>query len=378
MRLPAEIMALELRVLETMLEESGRSGTLPEVGKAYMDFLGTRPCTLDCPREEILVNPPPSYIFVMNEDLCGVYPTPTGVYIRKPLERGEEVMVLQPGFQGTKAVYYYHNNKSQLFVLCERNRRLIVYSLSSASHKQGHVVRVLGLPRAVRSITDMVSHGPFLFVLLSRGHLFCIDHSHLTTTVQAKLIWSNSFYGRSEGLLVDPREPDWVDVLLRADQAVFTERLKLKTRRAPLYFEPLQMGIADITDGDPGGPRLVAVRPVNHRLFALVLRRLDNSGPRDCWVEICDRDFETAADACKVSREYTEGRYMQIVSSGHRDVVYILRDDTSFSPPYSREWSSDSDDSSERSSEDDDEEAVRRLYFGCPRRISAYYVYACN
>ncbi|KAF4706037.1 hypothetical protein FOZ63_032430 [Perkinsus olseni] len=378
MKSPSHVTALELRLFETLLEGRGRVVAPPELVGEVALFLGTRPCTLDCPREEVLVNPPPSYIFVMNEDLCGVYPTPTGVYIRKPLEGGEEVMVLQPGFQGTKAVYYYHNNKSQLFVLCERNRRLIVYSLSTGGRKQGHVVRVLGLPRAVRSITDMVSHGPFLFVLLSRGHLFCIDQSHLTTTVQAKLVWSNSFSGRSEGLLVDPREPEWVNVLVRGDHEIFKVRLRMESRRAPLYFQPLMVDMEPITDDEPGGPRLVAVRPVDHRLFALVLRRLEDSEPRDCWVEICDRDFETVMDECKVSQEYTEGRYMQIVSSGHGDVVYILRDDTSFSPPYSREWSSDSDDSSERSSEFDDEGAIRRLYFGCPRRISAYYVYACN
>ncbi|KAF4743865.1 hypothetical protein FOZ63_010747, partial [Perkinsus olseni] len=268
MRLPPHAMALDLHLFESMVQKSAGMVSLPELLCEFAPYIGKRELTLDCPREEVLVSPPPSYIFVMNEDLCGVYPTPTGVYIRKPLERGEEVMVLQPGFQGTKAVYYYNNNKSRLFVLCEDNRKLIMYDLKSSPKPTSIVVEVLGLPGSKSSYMDesgveLACTDDFVFVLSGAQHLFCIDRLEVLHGAQAKLIWSARLTTvESSHLLVDPREPRAAQLILscssESQHPWVLLTLQLKTRREPLYFSKAFSAITPQVDTDEDDDEEVA------------------------------------------------------------------------------------------------------------------------
>ncbi|KAF4694862.1 hypothetical protein FOZ60_006715 [Perkinsus olseni] len=225
-------MALEVRLFEDLVKARGRCGDLKEVLGEFCARLTRTRWELEAPDGELVLNPPPSYIFVMNEDLCGVYPTPTGVYIRKPLERGEEVMVLQPGFQGTKAVYYYNNNKSQLFVLCEDNRKVIIYDLSASPERPGVTSEVLGLPGLATCYSrkmDMVSNDDYIFILIATGHLFYIIRRDIRDTVQAYLGWAtDGTTGRCRHLLLDPRRPWAVRVITVANYEFFVIDLVLQ------------------------------------------------------------------------------------------------------------------------------------------------------
>ncbi|KAF4710370.1 hypothetical protein FOZ62_005815 [Perkinsus olseni] len=368
MRLPAEIMALELRVLETMLEKSGRSGTLPEVGKAYMDFLGTRPCTLDCPREEILVNPPPSYIFVMNEDLCGVYPTPTGVYIRKPLERGVEVMVLQPGFQGTKAVYYYNNNQSRLFVLCEDNRKLIQYNLSDSPVGQGVTTEVLGLPKATalnKTASQLLYTDDFVFIIFPTGHLFCIDRLDIRDAAQAKLISADRLdAGSTRSLLSVPGDPKAVKLAVLGYRRFKMITLKLKQRRSPLYFEQDTEELDVASKLGETNSEMMLVQDIDGQCLAVMAR---SGGVSGCRIFLCSRSLRPLGKALVFSNEYQPVRNLQVVF-GADDLVYILREDNTLVERFLEE---DYDPESVHESE------LRGEYTDYSRacRLATYYIY---
>ncbi|KAF4723881.1 hypothetical protein FOZ63_031131, partial [Perkinsus olseni] len=59
-----QILALESRLFETLLKRrSGQAECSGGLLFVFSSLLPQRRYTLDCPREEILVNPPPSYIF---------------------------------------------------------------------------------------------------------------------------------------------------------------------------------------------------------------------------------------------------------------------------------------------------------------------------
>ncbi|KAF4674188.1 hypothetical protein FOL47_009594 [Perkinsus chesapeaki] len=381
MILPSHALALDLRLFEAVLESRGGGSAVTElVGEPYTEFLGIRDCTLDCPREEILVSPSPSFIFVMDEELLGVYPTPTGVYIRKPLERGEEVMVLQPGFKGN-AVYYYDSKRKCLVVLCNRNRGLIHYKLQP-DRPPHPIMEVLGLPRASdyrRSALQMVCSGPFIFTLFGFRHVFCIDRSHPRRSVQAHLIWSNGRARfRAEQLLVSPTYPKGLRVLLRNRTGVTVVRLRMKSRRAPLYFKERPHQAHDLYHDDPFGARLCMVYPIDDNIYALATYHNVDGRPRECWLELRDRMFRFIGDPVILSPEYVDARDMQIVS-GPNGVIYILRDDSSFSPSFmpEDEWSSDSEGSYVSDHDTVDMVETVRDYVGREqsKRISVYYPY---
>ncbi|KAF4723441.1 hypothetical protein FOZ62_025775, partial [Perkinsus olseni] len=324
MKLPPHAMALDLHLFESMVQRSAGMGSLPELISEFAPYIGKRDLTLDCPREEILVNPPPSYIFVMNEDLCGVYPAPTGVYIRKPLERGEEVMVLQPGFQGTKALYYYHNNKSQLFVLCEDNRKLIIHELRASSEPISSSVEVLGLPDLSDSYDDdedtqMVCTDDFVFVLFGTEHLFCIDRLRVENWAQAKLIrFSRCGYLDLAQLLVDPQKPQSVQLLTSSCGSSWSLlTLNLESRQKPLYFKETITAVLPQTAGDDES-HIHNVLPVDHHAFAVIHSDLVQGS---VLLTLCDRQLHALGPA-SVLFDTPENCYKQF-TYGKDGIIYM-------------------------------------------------------
>ncbi|KAF4666702.1 hypothetical protein FOZ61_009386 [Perkinsus olseni] len=338
MKLPAHAIALDVHLFESMVQRSAGMVSQPELLCEFAPYIGKRELTLDCPREEVLVNPPPSYIFVMNEDLCGVYPTPTGVYIRKPLERWEEVMVLQPGFQDTKAVYYYHNNESQLFVLCEDNRRLIIYDLKSSPKPTSIVVEVLGLPGSKSSYMDesgveLACTDDFVFVLSGAQRIFCIDRLGVVDSAQAKLIWSARFtMVENSHLMIDPREPRAAQLILscssESQHPWVLLALQLKTRREPLYFSKAFSAITPQVsrdeDEDEEATAVYDIQPVGHHVLAV-----HHAAPfvGEEAITLCNRQMYALGPPMPLLDlyEYHEPQRKQLVC-GERDLIYTIGD----------------------------------------------------
>ncbi|KAF4694861.1 Sorl1p [Perkinsus olseni] len=337
MKSPAHVMALEVKYFEGLMNERGRRGDLPEIFGHFCAGLTKTQWALAGPEGELLLNPPPSYIFVMNEDLCGVYPTPTGVYIRKPLERGEEVMVLQPGFQGTKAVYYYHNNKSQLFVLCEDNRKLIIYDLRASPERPGVTSEVLGLPGLATCYSrkmDMVSNDDYIFILIATGHLFYINRRDIRDSVQAYRGWlAHDSQDGCGHLLLDPRRP-WAlrvftvafDVICVVDLALsqhphrsgHPKFRETKTRQVPFATSSSKRDVVTVVPIEPG-------------LCSIVLRRADCRSKRaGAHLQLANEVFRLRGMLIPLTGNYREAYHMQILS-GPADAVYVMRRDTSFS-----------------------------------------------
>ncbi|KAF4702228.1 hypothetical protein FOZ63_032142 [Perkinsus olseni] len=314
-------MALEVKLFEDLVKARDRGGDLKDVLGEFCARLTMTRWKLEAPDGELLLNPPPSYISVMNEGLCGVYPTPTGVYIRKPLERGEEVMVLQPGFQGTKAVYYYHNSKSQLFVLCEDNRKLIIYDLSASPERPGVTSEILGLPGLATCYSrkmDMVSNDDYIFILIATGHLFYINHRDIRDTVQAYLGWAtDGTTGRCRHLLLDPRRPWAVRVITVANYEFFVIDLVLQQSlkiRNPIggYDEPL-----------------VTVIPIEPGLCGVVTRQNHGVSKKRAAIHLVNGSFRQLGRRVKLTDNYKEAYHMQILN-GPADAAYVLRRDTTF------------------------------------------------
>ncbi|KAF4675408.1 hypothetical protein FOL46_001702 [Perkinsus olseni] len=336
MESPAHVMALEVEYFQGLMNERGRRGDLPEIFGHFCAGLAKRQRALAGPEGELLLNPPPSYIFVMNEDLCGVYPTPTGVYIRKPLERGEEVMVLQPGFQGTKAVYYYNNNKSQLFVLCEDNRKLIIYDLSASPEQPGVTSEVFGLPGLATCYSrkmDMVSNDDYIFILIATGHLFYINRRDIRDTVQAYRGWiADKSQDGCGHLLLDPQRPWALRVFTVAFDAICVDELDLSphTYRSghPKFRESKTR---EVPFGTSSRAReVVTVVPIDPGLCSIVLRKGNGRSKQvGAHLELADKHFSERSIPIPLTGNYKEAYHMQILS-GPADAVYVMRRDTSF------------------------------------------------
>ncbi|KAF4710371.1 hypothetical protein FOZ62_005816 [Perkinsus olseni] len=325
-----QILALESRLFETLLKRrSGQAECSGGLLFVFSSLVPQRRYTLDCPREEILVNPPPSYIFVMNEDLCGVYPTPTGVYIRKPLERGEEVMVLQPGFQGTKAVYYYNNDKSQLFVLCEDNRKLIIHDLIT---EKSVAYSILGLPgngsRSSKN-ADLVCNPLFAFFLAGTGHLFCIDLRTVDDdALQAKLIWTSPHSASPESSYGTVRcmtgAPEAVMVTMAHVGDITTYFLGIEhPEKPPLYFTELCKTVNSLGLHLPSDHAVII--PFDDHLNGFVMRTYEHG---------CSYRLSLLSDlgrSIDIGYRLPTRQSLQIVI-GAKDVIYLMRQDTSMVP----------------------------------------------
>ncbi|KAF4710373.1 hypothetical protein FOZ62_005818 [Perkinsus olseni] len=337
MKSPAHVMALEVKMFEGLMSERGRNGNLPEIlGDFCAGLKRKRKCDLVVAENELVLNPPPSYIFVMNEDLCGVYPTPTGVYIRKPLERGEEVMVLQPGFQGTKAVYYYHNNKSQLFVLCEDNRKLIIYDLSASPERPGVTSEVLGLPGLATCYSrkmDMVSNDDYIFILIATGHLFYINRRDIRDTVQAYLGWStDGSTGRCDHLLLDPERASSIKVIMIERFSFNIAEIALASYRGrPGRAHFMELRTTQKRPSFGLSTKLVTIVPVEGGMFGLVTRESHTgASKKKAKLHLLDRHFRPLCDDhVTIADDYKEAYHLQILS-GPGDALYVLRRDMSF------------------------------------------------
>ncbi|KAF4674187.1 hypothetical protein FOL47_009593 [Perkinsus chesapeaki] len=359
-------MALEHRVFEVLLEKSGRLGALPEVGEPYTEFLGTRDCTLDCPREEILVSPSPSFIFVMNEELLGVYPTPTGVYIRKPLERGEEVMVLQPAFKDM-SVHYYNVEKRQLYILCEGNRKLIQYNLADGLAGNGVSSEVLGLPRgstSSKSPLDMKLTDEFVFILFSSGHLFCIDRSDIRETAQAKLVY-NSENGTRRMLLSVPNDPEAIKVVMLGYNRNSVHTLKLKRRKCPLYFDYAVDDFNLVLVNNGRAADIILVIDVDGLFYGVVSRR---PGEINCCLTLYSRSLRPMGKALSLTTsDYIKVQGMQIVL-GPGDLIYLRREDNTLAECYIP-------DDFDPDAAETAESRLDRIEFSTGCRVATCYVY---
>lgn len=362
------ILALESRFFEALLEkrddcEDCGEGVVPgALMFVYMRLLPDRKLTLDCPREEVLVDPPPSYIFVMNEDLYGVYPTPNGVYIRKPLERGEEVMVLHPGYQGTNtAVHHYH--ESQLFVLCEDNSRMIQYDLTqqtSSTHS------VLGLP-VDNDNAELAWDNPLVFFMSGAGRLFCLDmQSAKDDTLQAKPIWSipsslshKGSYSLFKCLPGEPEKPHLMVVYTAYLGEVVTFYLELNTPDEPL----IEHGSEVESMGISLPPSIAFIIPFNVGLFGFAMRRYD----RDTYSLSFTSDSHRTDRTLDIGKDLPTRQSLQLVY-GAKDVIHIMRQDPSLAYPTHASSDKDGDTTI-------DEGGKRRCINQTPCWISTHYIY---
>ncbi|KAF4674184.1 hypothetical protein FOL47_009590 [Perkinsus chesapeaki] len=345
-------MVLDLRLFEVVLEKAAGDGPLPDMTNEFAPHLAKRELALVCPREEILVSPSPSFIFVMNEELLGVYPTPTGVYIRKPLERGEEVMVLQPGFKG-KAVYYYDRAKCLLFALSDVNRKLIYYDLNTGTESTGVTLEVSGLPGSrdhVRETkTSLACTDNFVFVLFDPGHLFCIDRLVNSEWGQAKLIQPAEPAGRLSCLMVNDEDPLSAQVVSHCKDELSLYTYKLRSRHEPLSFRAVETSFAST--------ELNSVSEVHFldESTRVAVTKYQNRGPRG--LTLCDDMLRSVGNTWYLRRSDSHisgGRGRQF-ACGHKDVVYCIEDDPYFGNSY------DYDDVSDDELED----------LGCSRRRNA-------
>ncbi|KAF4674185.1 hypothetical protein FOL47_009591 [Perkinsus chesapeaki] len=272
MRLPPHVMALELRLFNKMLEKAAGNGPLPDMLHEFAPHLGKRELTLDCPREEILASAAPSFVFVMNEELLGVYPTGNGLHIKKPLKGDEQVMVLKPGFKG-EVVYYYDSKNHHLFILHDDMRKLNQYDLS-VGPKSKSTIKVHGLIEHHASRpepTSMLLTKVFVFILLGNNRLFCIDREAIGESAQAKLIWSSESTPLTGcSLVADSKDP--LSVMVVGSARANTWRLlkiSMRHRMEPLCFRevsneqlapPGYSGSEHVCDVYPIGDDMLALR----------------------------------------------------------------------------------------------------------------------
>ncbi|EEQ99815.1 hypothetical protein Pmar_PMAR020273 [Perkinsus marinus ATCC 50983] len=363
-----------------MQKSAGGSSSLPEMISEFALYIGKRELSLDCPREQVLVSPSPSYIFVMGDSLCGVYPGPTGVHIREPLNRGEEVMVLYPGFEAsTRAVYYHHG--SQLFVLCEDNRKLIRYDLRSTPGPSSTSVKLLGLPesRLINSNdkgAEMVCTDDFVFFLFGSKYLFCIDRQNVSDGAQAKLIWTaRAGEARKCHMLVDPEQPLRVRLVIPVFRSLPSNlvTLELQNRREPLFFKKVMEKHLSIQTASASAVGVYDVLPVG--CYNLAVSKTPSNGYHRV-VTLCDRSFRALGPDATLFRYDTsyEPRRQQLVC-GERDVIYSMEEGGQFRCSYDHcECAGDLSDD-----DDDDVELVRKKKrckreTGTPCLISAYYI----
>lgn len=343
MKTPAHAMALEISLFEEMLSRRGMNSETSDMLGDFCANLKRTLWLLSAPEGELVLCPPPAYIFVMNEELCGVYPTPTGVYIRKPLECGEEVMVLQPGYHGTTtAAYYYHN--SQLFVLCEDNRKLIIYDLAGSAGRPGVSSEVLGLPRLAACYTrkiDMVCNDNYIFILVATGHLFYITRMGIRDTVQAYLGWTtDGTTGRCRQLMLNSRSTCDVTVISVAFRSFTVIDLTLVQDRRWLG-NPVLTESRMREEQRYGGfdDSLVTVIPIEPGLWGVIARSRWSVSKRRATIQLVDQCFRQLGTTKTLTEEYSEAYHMQIVN-GPGNTAYVLRRDKSFAKdtfPYLRD-----------------------------------------
>ncbi|KAF4674186.1 hypothetical protein FOL47_009592 [Perkinsus chesapeaki] len=324
MRLPPHVMALELRLFHKMLEKAAGNGPPPDMLHEFAPHLGKRELTLDCPREEILVSPSPSFVFVMNEELLGVYPTGNGLHIKKPFKGVEQVMVLKPGFKG-EAVYYYDSKNNHLFILHDDMRKLHQYDLS-AEPEAISSIDVHGLHKDCDGLTgrkpQMICTDEFFFILDTSDRLFCVDRADVGSYAQARSIWCAEGDGLSECCLsLHGSDALGVTLLGFASDYRWTRiRFELKYRKDPLYFRAVSDEMAPATDVDVAH-RVLHIFPLSSDL--IVATMLSLGGTRvGLNLHFIDSSLKVLGPASGAFDGYYN-KTKQVVCGGN-DIIYSL------------------------------------------------------
>ncbi|KAF4674189.1 hypothetical protein FOL47_009595 [Perkinsus chesapeaki] len=369
MKSPGHVLALEVSVFMELMQRRGRDGVLSGVFKEFCNVLRRRELALSYVSATLLLTPPPVFIFIMNDELYGVYPTPTGLNIRKPLVQGDEGVVLQPGFEG-KGIYYYHTIEYRLFVLCEDNRELIIYDIQ-ATDRPGQVSEVSGMPDPwlCRSRKlDMAANTDFIYILTPLGDLFYIDRQTVHDTVEAYRGWRGCYNpDRCERLVLNPSDPRRVRVLVLGYFGINIVDLRLVDKGGKRCFEEL----SEVPwPGAGQSYKLMTVVPLEYGILGMVYRTASRySNRRSCELQLVDSSSRRIGFATKVAEDHREVSDMEVIC-GFGDVVYVLRRDTSFR--VQRRFIEAGDDESVSSI---DTSVSEMLPLEDPMRLTVYHTY---
>lgn len=308
----------------------------------------------------------------MNRELYGVYPTPTAVYIRKPLERGEDMMVLHPGYQNTTTVVHCYR-KSQLLVLCEENRKLIQYDLSDESGDQRTTTEVLGLPKTTshnQGASQLLPTDDFVFLIFPSGHLFCIDRLDMRYAAQAKLIRTDcANVGGARSLLTVQGNSKAVQLVVSGYRRCQLVTLTLKQRKCPLYFDQATRSFDPTVKFGKDIDEIMSIQDVGDNHLSVMTRSVRGigAGPR---LYLCNRSLRPLGGPLGLPDSYQQMRDVQVVVGEH-DVVYLFREESTLAESYV-EAESDSE-SAHRS----DVQAKHKADNSKPHRLAKHYVYRC-
>ncbi|KAF4674190.1 hypothetical protein FOL47_009596 [Perkinsus chesapeaki] len=335
MRTPAHVLALELGIFEEVLDKRGQSSNLSGIFEGFFSYMSRRKLVFKKLACEIVLSPPPSVAYVMNDVLYGAYPAATGVAVKTLMAREPEGVVLQPGFEG-KGIYYYHTIEYRLFVLCEDNRKLIIYDIQ-ATDRPGQVSEVSGMPTVSQCYSkkfDMAATDQHILILISTGHLFVIQRNSVRGgSCHALLVWSaGGVIGRCDHLLVSPVYPHKVKVLTIDRDTIHIVDVLLDDQSDSMRREPRYGSYPEskVHWGDLLEP-LVSVIPISHHIYGVVTRRRTYM----CSKVVCDLSLTNSSlrrsdyYSLAVAQDSKEVHHMQILE-GFGDHLFVIRRDTSF------------------------------------------------